>query len=98
MACGTPVVATATGGIPEVVEDGVTGWLVPIEQTDDGTGTPLEPDKFVTALAGKLNGALANPAEITCFGAAARRRAEEHFSWTQIGRETMTVYREVLEG
>ena len=50
MACETAVVATATGGIPEVVADGATGVLVPIEQATDGTGTPLDPDRFVADL------------------------------------------------
>ncbi|MDR0592808.1 MAG: glycogen synthase [Bifidobacteriaceae bacterium] len=97
MACGVPVVATATGGIPEVVEDRATGWLVPIEQVEDGTGTPLDPDRFVADLAAALDEALSDPARASAFGAAARRRAEEHFSWEAIGRRTMAVYRKVLE-
>jgi starch synthase len=96
MACGIPVVATATGGIPEVVEDGVTGWLTPIEQAQDGTGTPLDPDKFVGDLAAVLVDALSDPERLTAFGAAARRRTEDHFSWTDIADQTMAVYREVL--
>jgi starch synthase len=96
MACGIPVVATATGGIPEVVEDGVTGWLVPVEQVQDGTGTPLDPDRFIGDMAAALNQALSDPARLAAFGAASRRRAEEHFSWDAIGRQTMAVYREVL--
>jgi starch synthase len=54
MACETAVVATATGGIPEVVVDGETGWLVPIEQAQDGTGTPLQPERYVADLAAAL--------------------------------------------
>jgi starch synthase len=96
MACGLPVVATATGGIPEVVENGVTGWLVPIEQVDDGSGTPLDPERFVSDLAATLNQALSDPDRLARFGAAGRRRAEEHFSWSAIGEQTMAVYREVL--
>ena len=62
MACGAAVVGTATGGIPEVVDDGVTGVLVPIEQHDDGTGTPLDPDRFVADLAEALTRVASDPA------------------------------------
>ena len=61
MACETAVVATATGGIPEVVADGETGWLVPIEQVDDGSGTPLDPDRFVADLAAAITEAAGRP-------------------------------------
>ncbi|MEU0081170.1 glycogen synthase [Micromonospora tulbaghiae] len=95
MACETAVVATATGGIPEVVADGETGLLVPIEQAGDGSGTPLDPERFVADLAARINELLADPARIAAFGAAGRRRAVEHFSWDAIARQTIEVYRSV---
>ncbi|PVU81276.1 glycogen synthase (plasmid) [Cellulomonas sp. WB94] len=96
MAVGLPVVGSATGGIPEVVDDGVTGLLVPIDQVQDGTGTPLDPDRFVDDLAAALIELSTDPARAAVMGAAARRRVEDHFSWDAIGQRTLEVYRSVL--
>ena len=96
MACGCPSSATATGGIPEVVVDGVTGRLVPIDQVQDGTGTPVDPDRFVADLAAALTDAVSDAARARDFGEAGRRRAVESFSWASIGDRTLDVYRSVL--
>ncbi len=96
MACGAAVVASATGGIPEVVQHGETGLLVPLEQVTDGTGTPLDPQKFVADFAAALNEVVADPARARKMGMAGRRRAEEHFSWESITETTLEVYRSVL--
>jgi starch synthase len=96
MACGLPVVGTATGGIPEVIDDGVTGVLVPIEQLSDGTGTPVHPDAFVADLGDALTAMVADPARAAAMGLAARRRVEDHFAWEAIAERTLEVYRSVL--
>ena len=96
MAVGLPVIGTATGGIPEVVEDGVTGVLVPIRQATDGTGTPLDPEEFVAELAAAINRVAGDADAAARMGAAGRRRAEEHFSWASIAERTLAVYRDVL--
>lgn len=96
MACGAAVVASATGGIPEVVQHGETGLLVDIEQVTDGTGTPLDPEKFVTEFAAALTEVVSDPARARAMGQAGRRRAEEHFSWESITETTLEVYRSVL--
>ncbi len=96
MACGTAVVASATGGIPEVVDHGVTGLLVPIEQVTDGTGIPLDPETFVRDFAAALTEVVTDPDRARAMGEAGRRRATDHFSWESIAKSTLDVYRSVL--
>lgn len=95
MACGAAVVGTATGGIPEVVVDGVTGRLVPIEQVQDGTGTPVDPDRFVDDLARVLTEVVTDAETARAYGGAGRQRAVDAFSWSAIAQETAALYAEV---
>ena len=95
MACETAVVATATGGIPEVVVPGETGLLVPIEQATDGTGTPLNPDQYVADFAAALTEVVSDPARADAMGKAGRERAIAAFSWPAIAEKTVEVYRSV---
>jgi len=97
MACGTPVVATATGGIPEVVAHDSTGILVPIEQLQDGSGKPLDEAKFVADFAAALNKMLSHP-QLAEFGLAGRKRVEENFSWQSIAEQTIRVYEKAIQG
>ena len=92
MACEAAVVGTATGGIPEVIDDGVTGRLVPIDQVDDGTGTPRDPERFVADLAATLTEVVSDPAKAREMGVGGRRRAQDHFSWDAIADRTIEVY------
>ncbi|HET6825981.1 MAG TPA: glycogen synthase [Amnibacterium sp.] len=96
MACGTAVVGTATGGIPEVIVDGETGRLVPIEQATDGTGTPLDPDRFVADLAAALTEVVTDREAAARYGAAGRARAEAVFDWDAIGAQTVEIYEGLL--
>ena len=96
MACGLPVVGTATGGIPEVVDDGVTGLLVPIDQLQDGTGTPTDPDRFVADLARALTEVVTDPVRAARMGEAGRARAEREFSWASIAEQTVGIYRSLV--
>jgi alpha-maltose-1-phosphate synthase len=92
MACEAAVVATATGGIVEVVQDGITGLLVPFEQEPGGI-EPRDPAGFSAAFAERVNALVRDRARAAAMGRAGRARAVEAFSWPAIARETVDVYR-----
>jgi starch synthase len=96
MACETAVVASAVGGIKEVVVDGETGFLVPLEQMKESPFEPLNPERFERDLAEKVNQLMRDPALREKFGRAGRKRAEEKFSWTAIATETQQLYASLL--
>lgn len=96
MALGLPVVGTATGGIPEVVLDGETGLLVPIDQAQDGTGVPSRPEEFIADLAAGLNESLSDLDRAKKWGYAGRQRVEAAFSWEAIGSQTLAIYEDCL--
>jgi len=92
MACGTPVVASKVGGIPEVVVDGETGLLVPVEQQDIAPYEPVAPTAFSRDLAAALNRLLGDPALRDRMSVAGRARVEAHFAWDAIARQTADLY------
>jgi alpha-maltose-1-phosphate synthase len=96
MACETAVVASAVGGIKEVVVDGETGFLVPVEQMKESPFAPTNPEKFERDLAARINQLMANPELQKKFGRAGRKRAEEKFGWAAIARETKQLYETLL--
>jgi starch synthase len=91
MACEAAVVASAVGGIPEVVVDGETGVLVPVDLGPDGD--PVDPERFASDFAAGVNDLLADPERAAEMGRAGRRRAVERFSWGAIADETVALYR-----
>jgi starch synthase len=95
MACRAPVVASAVGGILEVVVDGETGYLVPFEQ-DPVTTFPSNPEKFSRDLAEKISELLADPAKAKRFGEAGRKRVEETFAWSAIADQTISLYQKLI--
>ncbi len=96
MACRAPVVASATGGIKEVVVDGETGFLVPFDQ-DPVTTFPRDPERFARDLAARIQQLLDDPVMCRRFGDAGRRRVEETFSWTAIAHQTIALYQRLIE-
>jgi starch synthase len=96
MACRAPVVASATGGIKEVVVNGETGFLVPFDQ-DPVTSFPRDPERFAKDLAEKINQLLQDPEMCRRFGDAGRQRVEETFSWTAIAHQTVALYRQLIQ-
>ena len=96
MACETAVVAAAVGGIKEVVVDGGTGFLVPLEQMQESPFEPVNPDKFSRDLAEKINQLMRDERLRQKFGEAGRKRAVEKFSWDTIAAETKKMYESLL--
>lgn len=96
MACETPVVASAVGGIKEVVVDGETGFLVQLDQLTESPFEPVNPLQFAHDFAAKINLLMANPDLRTRFGKAGRLRAENHFSWKAIAAQTRDLYQSLL--
>jgi glycogen synthase len=92
MACETPVVASAVGGIPEVVDDEVTGLLVPIATVGGGDVEPAEPERFSRDLATAVDRLMADAPRRHDMARRARQRVEDHFSWTAIARQTLDFY------
>ena len=98
MACERPVVASAVGGIKEVVVDGETGFLVPLKQYAESPFEAREPERFARDLAEKINRLVADAGLRARFGQAGRRRAVETFSWRAIALETQKLYAELIAG
>ena len=95
MACETAVVASAVGGIPEVVVPGETGTLVDLE-LKPGTFDPVDPAKFSRGLAEGINAVALDPALRQKFGRNGRQRVEDHFSWTAIAHRTLDLYQSLM--
>ena len=96
MACETAVVASAVGGIKEVVVDGETGFLVPLEQMKESPFEPTNPEKFSRDLAARINQLMKDRHLREKFGQAGRKRAEEKFSWSAIAADTRKLYASLL--
>ncbi len=96
MAMGLPVVGTATGGIPDVIVDGKTGFLVPIDQEQDGTGRPLQPAEFEAQMAQRITKLLENPDLARAMGQAGLERVKTHFTWETIGEKTWKLYQTLV--
>jgi glycosyltransferase involved in cell wall biosynthesis len=95
MACETPVVASAVGGIKEVVVDGQTGFLVPLDQMKESPFEATNPEKFARDLATPINQLMKDRQLRDQFGKAGRKRVEEHFSWRAVAQATKRLYTQV---
>ncbi|HET9060534.1 MAG TPA: glycogen synthase [Acidimicrobiales bacterium] len=98
MSCGTAVVASAVGGVPEIVVDAETGYLVPYRSSGDAFGSPADPEEFCAGMAERVNALLDDPQLAKRFGEAGRSRALAEFTWSAVAAKTVDVYEQVLSG
>jgi len=96
MACGAAVVASATGGIPEIVVDGQTGLLVPLHSVELALGRPDERRPFAIEMAARIDQLVKDPETARRFGLAGRQRVLEHFNWPAIAARTAALYRRLV--
>ncbi len=96
MACKTPVVASAVGGIREIVVDHETGFLVPFESAGRGNFEPINPEQFSRDLAAAINQLLRSPEKLKAMGLESRKRVEQHFSWGSSARQTLAFYHDLI--
>lgn len=96
MACNTAVVASAVGGIKEVVVDGETGILVPVEQLDVAPFEPVDPEKFSKDLADGINKVIQNDELRNSMAIKGRQRVEEHFDWKAIAKQVASLYKSLI--
>jgi glycogen synthase len=97
MACETPVVASAVGGIPEIVVPNETGLLVDVDPSEGDTVEPADPEGFARRLAEGVNTLMADPDRRSKMGTAARTRVEQQFSWQAIAEQTLAFYKTLLD-
>ena len=96
MACNTAVVASAVGGIKEVVVNGETGILVPVEQLNVAPFEPVDPDRFAKDLASGVNKVINNPELKKSMAEKGRKRVEEHFDWVAIAKQVEELYKSLI--
>jgi glycosyltransferase involved in cell wall biosynthesis len=97
MACETPVVASAIGGIPEVVVEGETGFLVPFAPVSENNFEPKQPEQLARDLAKAVNKLFESPEKMREMGVKSRQRVEQRFSWSSIARQTLSFYQELID-
>lgn len=97
MACNTAVVASAVGGIKEVVVDGETGILVPVEQQNTAPFEPINPDKFAKDLANGINTIIQNPSLKNAMAKKGRKRVEDYFDWISIAKQVEELYKSLKQ-
>jgi glycosyltransferase involved in cell wall biosynthesis len=96
MSCETPVVGSAVGGIPEIIVEGETGYLIELESVSRTDFNPKNPVEFQKNFASKVNQLLADEKLATTMGKAGRKRVLEKFSWESIAKTTYNYYEEVI--